>query len=75
MKNEPKIGETWYYLIGEAISCSKGKIIDITSGTVTFAREECYLPYDPPVYARNKIEFVERIGNVTTESSQLCGND
>ena len=71
----PKIGETWYYLIGDAVACSKGKIIDITSGTVTFAREETYLPYDPPVYPRSKIEFVERIGNNIGESSDLCGND
>lgn len=75
MKLEPKIGETWYFLIGQAVACSKGKIIDITPGTVTFAREETYLPYDHPVYARHKIEFVERIGNATSESSQLCGND
>lgn len=73
MKREPKLGETWYFLIGEAVACSKGKIIDITPGTVTFGREDSYLPYDPPVYARSKIEFVERIGNESRES--LCGNE
>lgn len=75
MKTEPKIGETWYFLIGNAVACSKGKIIDITPGTVTFGREESYLSYDPPVYARSKIQFIERICNVTSESSKLCGND
>ena len=68
----PCIGETWYYLIGDAVSCTKGEIVDITPYTVSFRRQSTIMS-EPLVYPRSKIEFVERI--VVGNSKYMCDND
>lgn len=66
----PAIGETWYFLIGDAVCCTMGEIIDITKNTATIKQEKLWR--EPLVYARSKITFVER---VMTRSNYMCDND
>ena len=69
---EPRVGETWHFLIGDAVCCAKGEIINITPYTATIKREASVLS-QPSVYARSKITFVERVGPVN--SRYMCDND
>jgi hypothetical protein len=69
--DEPKVGQVWHFLIGDDVSCAIGKIVNITDYTATIKVSEYF---DPVVYARSKIEFIERVIMVK-DSKYLCGND
>jgi len=69
---EPKVGETWHFLIGEAVCCARGEIVAITPYTATIRTSRVLS--EPSVYARSKITFVERVIPVTT-MKDMCGND
>lgn len=67
----PKVGEVWHFLIGDAVACSTGKIMNITYYTSTIKVSEYF---DPVVYARSKITFVERV-ILVRDSRYMCDND
>jgi len=68
---EPRVGEVWHFLIGDAVACSIGKIVNITDYTATIKVSEYF---DPVVYARSKINFIERVIMVR-DSRYMCDND
>ena len=67
----PKVGEVWHFLIGDAVACSIGKIMNITDYTSTIKMSEYF---DTVVYPRSKITFVERVVLVK-DSRYVCDND
>jgi hypothetical protein len=69
---EPKVGETWYFLIGDAVCCTSGEVVNITPNTATI-RSGARIFGEPSVYARSKITFVERVASV--DSRYMCDND
>jgi len=70
---EPKVGETWYFLIGDAVCCSSGEVVNITPNTATI-RNSSRVFSEPSVYARSKINFVEKITRIK-DSRYMCDND
>lgn len=69
--DEPRIGETWYFSIGDAVVCNQGQILNITPYTVTIKRDN-RLFSEPDVYVRSKINFIEKI---SPKSNYICDND
>jgi len=68
---EPRVGEVWHFLIGDDVACAIGKIVNITDYTATIKVSEYF---DPVVYARSKIEFIERV-TMARDSRYMCDND